>query len=404
MAFTNGTLLVSGGDVYTQLMDILKTFMETAGWSTNLYEDYGWEYAGDDYTGKRLHSQKSIGGHTRYINIRSHKNQKIFDTSSRSSGSGIGAIASTGYDGATESVTLNSVSDMGGGTIQFNAVGIHTYVGEIINITGTTDYNGGHTVTLGGNGFARVTATYVSNQSGTLQGSSKWDKQTGFTAGFDPNLTNLSSGCGALDLPADNLSYWLFSQNSDNNIYLICQNSTGYTGIVFGTTSANNYFLSGASHYSGSADTLPNGVLCGTPGLHSGNGAMALRKYDNTSWWDWPNDDGVNDDEATFLKMTTINTVLETSNISSIVQELLYCSPDNFKGNNPLIPSYQGVQIDSGLERIQYNGVVEGIKYVNMKLMDSLTELTFGGDTYILFRLYAADDANDATVGLAMLK
>jgi len=36
--------------------------------------------------------------------------------------------------------------------------------------------------------------------------------------------------------------------------------------------------------------------------------------------------------------------------------------------------------------------------------MDSLTELTFGGDVYKLFRLYTADDANDATIGLALLK
>jgi hypothetical protein len=408
MAFSNGTLLSSGGDVYTQLMAIVKTFMETAGWTTNLYEDYRFKYAGDDYTGKRLHSQKSIGGYTRYINIRSHKNQQIFDTTNRKQSTGISAIASTGYDGTTETQNIQFVTDSGGNANIFTDAAngsLIAAVGDTVTVASTGVYDGSHTVlsvAAGSPPSMVINTAFISTATGTVDVPSRWDKQTGFTAGSDPNLTDESSGCGAVDLPDDNLNYWLFSQNSDDNIYLICGNTTGYTGIVFGVTSSNNYFLSGASHYDGSEDVLPNGVLCGVPQAGRSDGVMALRKEDNTSWWDWP--DGTSDDTACLLNMEDINTILETNTISSIVQQLLFCSPDNFKGNNPLIPSYQGVQIDNDAESIQYNGIVEGIKYVNMKFVDSLTELTFGGDIYILFRLYAADDANDATAGLAILK
>ena len=326
MAYTNGTLLSSGGDVYTQLMDILKTFMETAAWTTNEYGDYGFKYTGDTYTGKKLHAQKTIGSYTRYINIRSISNQRVFLLSSAQQFSGIAAIGSTGYTAATQ-----------------------------------------------------------------------WDVMPGSTKGADINSGSDTIGCGAVDIPTDNLSYWLFSANSDNNIYLICQSTNGYTGIVFGTTTAGNYFVSGGSTV-GIAKPLSligHTVLSYYNNANDKRGSMALRKSDNTSWQDWPQ--GTADDVA----MPRINNNNTTPHTSSIVDELLFCSPDNFKGNNPLIPSYIGVKSATGLVD---TGQVSGIKFVNMKFVTSLTELTFGGDVYILFRLYTVDDSNDSTIGLAILK
>jgi len=327
MAFTNGTLLASGGDVYTQLMVILKAFMETAGWTTNEYDDYGFKYSGDVYTGKKLHSSKTIGSYTRYINIRSISNQVVFNGQFATAFSGIAAQGSTGYTGATQ-----------------------------------------------------------------------WDLMPGSTKDNPINSDAQTQGCGAVDIPTDNLSYWLFSKNSDNNIYLICQGTDGYTGIVFGATSTGNYFVSGGSQQDSGGDLsfVGHGVLCKDLGTFSSKGTMALRSIDNTSWFEWPT--------TTSSGAVAIPSLDGTNNINdteSLIGELLFCSPDNFKGNNPLIDSYISNKSSTGFVS---NGIVPGIKFVNMKFVISLTELTFSADTYILFRLYSVDDANDSTIGLAILK
>lgn len=407
--YQTGVLSASGGDVYTQLMAIVKTYVEARGWTSNLYEDYGLQYDGDIYMGKRLHIQKTIDTIDRFINLRSFKNQRIFMSTQYGLNTGIGMITSTAYDGATRSVTLSSVVDRGGGTIRFNTASpyIKSFVGATVTVSGTTNYNGGHTVTAvdssTSKSWVEVTATFVSNQSGTIVGNSWWGDMAGATGLSDPNVVDGSgpAGGGALNLPVDVLIYFLFSENSGDNIYLICGNSTGYTGICFGTTSTGNFFTSCSTPRSTNPTTTPwyNNSLLTFSGLY---GNLALRKKDDTGWYRWPIATATLD-TSVIPALDATNTDL-TNNSDSIVQQLLFCSPDNFKGNNPLIPAYIGIGVTPTGNVQKFAGVVPGIKYVNMKFMGSLTELTFSGDVYKLFRLYGIDDAEDATLGLAFLK
>ncbi len=401
--YQSATLSASAGDVYTQLMDIIKTYIEARGWTTNLYEDYGLKFAGDEYIGKRLHAQKTINSIDRFINIRSMKNQRIFRHGTFEPQTGIGVIASTAYDGATHTKSLNSDTNIGGGTIRFNLNSLFdSFVGATVTVTGTTDYNGNHTVTGTStvSNWVEVTAAFVNNQSGTIEGASPWQRMTGFTGLSFADIPdgNGAAGGGAIDLPSDVLTYYLFSESSGDNIYLICGNSTGYTGIAFGATSTGNYFVSGATHSESPPDINCNTILAGKIPYY---GQMALRKKDNSGWYNWPSTSTVN--TVMLPKIDFTNVVLAAS--PSFVSQLLYCSPDNFKVNNPLFPAYISLH-GSTVFRTNgtFAGIIPGIKYVNMKFMDSLTELTFGGDVYKLFRLYTEDDSNDSTIGLAILK
>ena len=404
--YQTGALLAKDGDVYTQLMAIIKTYVEARGWTSNLYEDYGLQYDGDIYMGKRLHIQKTIDAIDRFINLRSYKNQRIMNWTGYALSTGIGMLTSTAYDGATRSRTLSSVADQGGGTIRFNSSLLYSFVGATVTVSGTTNYNGNHTVTgvdpTIGKQWVEVSAAYVSNQSGTIVGNSWWDGMTGTTGWADPNVYSSTGagGGGAVDLPVDILSYFLFSENSGDNIYLICGNSTGYTGICFGTTSTGNFFAS-CSTPRDIASTKPwyNNSLLTFMGTY---GNLALRKKDDSGWYLWPR--ATADANVAMIPALDETNTDQTGNSDSIVQQLLYCSPDNFKGNNPLIPSYIGIGVNPTTNAQKFAGVIPGIKYVNMKFMDSLTELTFGGDVYKLFRLYEIDDAEDATIGLAILK
>ncbi len=392
--FQTGNLAASSGDVYTQLMDVIKTYMEARGWTTNLYADYRFKYVGDDYVGKRLHAQKTINSIDRFINIRSMKNQRIFSLSSNESVTGIGIIGSTAFGGATTDSNFSTVSDSGGFAV-FNTP-VYAAVGDTVTVSGTgvPEYDTTHIVTVAPPGGSVKTSTpYVSSASGTITWPSRWDRMTGYTqqSSSDSN----SSGAGATDLPVNLLSYFLFSENNGDNIYMICGNTTGYSGIAFGVTSTGNYFVSGAPTIIPSAydDIYANVLFTYLSGGFYGS--LALRKKDDSDWYKWP----INTGGAIAVNMISVNLSV---GISSPAEQLLFCSPDNFKGNNPLIPLYMGIKAASS-EFISA-GVVPGIKYVNMKFMASLTELTFSGDVYKLFRLYKEDDGKDATVGLAFLK
>ncbi len=394
--FQSGTLVASGGDVCTQLMVIIKAYIEARGWTSNLYEDYRFKYAGDDYVGKRLHAQKTINTIDRFINIRSMKNQRIFsEITDVASVTGIGIMGSTDFGAATTDSAMTFV-DESGGFARFFSSGMYAAVGDTVTVSGTGvgEYDTTHTVTAILLGSRVTTSTlFVSDATGTITWPSRWDRMPGYT---QTSLTDSDSlGAGALDLPVDVLSYFLFSENSGDNIYMICGNTTGYSGIAFGVTSTGNYFVSGATTVipSSSEDVYTNMFFTNISG--GSTGSLALRKKDDTDWYKWPLITG----GAITVSMISVNISVGTN---SPAEQLLFCSPDIFKGNNPLIPLYMGIKTAS--DKFISAGVVPGIKYVNMKFMASLTELTFGGDVYKLFRLYTDDDNNDATIGLAFLK
>ncbi len=395
--YQTGTLVASGGDVYTQLMAIIKTYIEARGWTSNLYADYRFKFAGDDYVGKRLHAQKTINSIDRFINIRSMKNQRIFSDISNESVTGIGIIGSTGFVGATTSDAMTLVDDVGGfARFWITGSNIYATVGDTITVSGTGvgAYNTTHIVTSSVLSNNVITSTpFVSDATGTITWPSRWDGMPGYTQRSSTDSD--SQGAGALVLPVNLLSYFLFSENSGDNIYMICGNITGYSGIAFGVTSTGNYFVSGASTDlpSSGQDVYTNMFF--TLLVGGNKGTIALRKKDDTDWYGWP----VESEGVIAASMISVNISVGSR---SPADQLLFCSPDNFKGNNPLIPLYMGKLVTA--HKFISAGVVPGMKYVNMKFMSSLTELTFGGDVYKLFRLYTEDDSNDATVGLAFLK
>lgn len=323
MAYQAGTLLAGDGDVYEQLMDVIKAFAETAGYTTNLYDDDSSYYvsstyhASGGYTGKRLHMQKTINGTVRYINIKSCLNIKPF-----------------GCDG--------------------------TYAPSYAVVDGLA--------IIGSTGF---------------NGSLQWDYQPGYSV--EGALTR-SLGVCADEIPTDILNYYLVSADSGNNIYLLVKNDYGYVGFYFGVTSCGNWVLGGSR---GPDDRYALYKYC-----------LFLRSYS------YPYNNYFYDDVAglwisstsIYLPFPYIGSDYLAQNPASL---LLYCSPDNFKGNSPLIPLYYDAIPSGGTKKSL--GILPGVKYINMQNIASLREEIYGADTWKFFRQYGIDDANMQYSGLAFL-
>lgn len=334
MAYSTGILLAAGGDVYTQLMDIIKAFCETAGWSSNMYADDSSYYdagtstyhaSGATYTGKRLHLQKEIAGTVRYANLRSTQGQKVFRYSECRVITGLAVCGSQGYDAGVA-----------------------------------------------------------------------WDQQPGVTSSSGTVLS-YAVGAGVDFLSTSSLTYYLFSYNGDNTIYCQIANAYGYVGFAFGVTSTGNYFVAGSGGY-GTPSGFP--VWAGLLFSRYNYGDHVFSILDGTTWrYCRGVDEGAASLSAHIPRVDSIN----TSGLigRALVALLLYCSPDSFKGNAPLIPAY--IRFTAATGPTKSAGVFPGVKYVNMKNIASLTEVTYGADTYKLFRQYGIDDANDATGGLAFL-
>lgn len=332
MAYDSGILLAAGGDVYTQLMDVIKAFCETAGWTTNLYDDdesyydyannYTWHATGG-YVGKRLHMQKTINGTARFINIRSIQDQSPF----RGWYSDAGLVNGLAIQGST--------------------------------------------------GYAA---------------ENRWDKQPG----ADYPYSTYTTGGVLTALPEDSLQYYIFSYDNGNNIYLQCANGYGYVGFVFGVTSYDVFIVGGSasSTQQNAGVTRKNALL-----FH------AYQNYSDDAFWAYIG--------STWYKLaysTSVGCRLPEQSLQYIPNEssypnpaglLLYSSPDSFKGNAPLIPVKMMVAQTTGVCR--WFGTLPGIKYVNMKNIASLTEETYGADTYKFFRQYNVDDSDQKFGGLAFL-
>lgn len=86
---------------YTDQNDLLNLFATWAvdnGWTQNLLADDSSKYAGDTFTGRRLHLQKTINGTVCYFNLRSCSNQRVFSYTSYDYVTGICVNGSTGFD------------------------------------------------------------------------------------------------------------------------------------------------------------------------------------------------------------------------------------------------------------------------------------------------------------------
>jgi len=121
MAYSTGS--------YTDQNDALNLFATfltgTAGYTQNDLSDDGAAYAGDVFTGRRLHVQKNINGTDYFFNFRSCSNQRVFEDTSYTNVTGICVNGSTGYNagnswdtqpGHTEEAYASGTSDSIGGS------------------------------------------------------------------------------------------------------------------------------------------------------------------------------------------------------------------------------------------------------------------------------------------------
>lgn len=401
MAYSSGTLLASGGDVYTQLMAAVKAFCEAQGWTTNEYADDAtyWnqtQYVNSAYTGKKLHMQKTINGTARYINMKTCRSVVPYEYYNYSQVTGMAIYGSTGYSATATPVNITNIYDAGSGLVIVYCQTSHRLmVGDSITIAGTTNYNGTFTVTAVPDGSSfRFTHAYTTSQTGTVTGPQRWSQQPGFVY-----LTNYGSlGANAHDIPTDVVPYYLISADSGNVIFLQLAMSKGFVGFAFGVTSTGDFFFAGSGgiNLQDSNYVKRNSLLYrGEDNFHMG--AMYLRH--GSSWVGGANGPSNNYAGVILPKARQLNYSADNSLATTAL--LLYCSPDNFKGNAPLIPCYIRV---CPTDNTPFEcGIIPGVKYVNMKNLASLTEVTYGAETWKLFRQYALDDAYDATGGLAFL-
>lgn len=335
MAYQAGTLLSSGGDVYEQLMDIIKSFSETAGWTTNLYDDDSSYYETNDtyhasggYAGKRLHMQKSINGTVRCINIKSCFN---------------------------ECPTYHAYSSYG--------------LVSGLAINGSTGYDAGL----------------------------RWEQQTGASYSGGGSYYVASA---AFDIPTDILNYYLVHivDGLADIIYLQVQNLKGYVGFLFGTTSLDVFVVGGSANtvFENTQTEGRNSLLYYSDGESFGNSFTAL--YTGGAYNGWY---AVKQATTKGVKLPYQRLVDKDSNGYTESHTLLYCSPDNFKGNAPLIPVNLQIINSSSLKKDI--GTLPGVKYVNMQNIASLREETYGADTWKFFRQYSTDDSYKKTGGLAFL-
>lgn len=403
MAYQSGTLLAAGGDVYTQLMDIIKSFCETAGYTTNLYDDDssyyeagGTYHASGGYAGKRLHMQKTINGTARYINIKSCFNEHPTTHFYSDCGlvSGLAINGSTGC--GNQSINITSVSDAGRGQVilycaNANKIGS----GQTITVTGTTDYNGTHTVISVGWNSVNITATYTSSQTGTITFFPRWEKMVGAPYSTSENYT----ASAAFDIPTDILNYYLVHavDGLADVIYLQVSNLKGYVGFVFGTTSLDVFVVGGSgSTFMPDTNTEDRNSLLYMSSSYVDTCFLVLYTGGSYNGWYPLADSSSIGAKLPYQRLNGADTYGRTE-----AHLLLYCSPDVFKGNAPLIPVNLQI-INSSSVKLDI-GTLPGVKYVNMKNLASLREETYGADTWKFFRQYNVDNSYEKFGGLAFL-
>jgi hypothetical protein len=407
MAYQAGTLLAAGGDVYEQLMDIIKSFSETAGWSTNLYDDDssyyeagGTYHASGGYAGKRLHMQKTINGTVRCINIKSCFNEcpTYHAYSTYGLVSGLAINGSTGF-ATTGSMSITSVANAGSGRVLLYCTNTKVVEGQSVTVSGTTNYNGIYTVYSASGSYIVVTATYTSSQTGTITFGTRWEEQTGATYSGGGGSVYVTSA--AFDIPTDILNYYLVHITSGlaDLIYLQVQNLKGYVGFLFGTTSLDVFVVGGSANTGFENVNIEgrNSLLYYSYEESWGNSFAALYTGGTFNGWYCLKSDttiGVHLPYQRLYSMGGYGNYEETFT-------LLYCSPDNFKGNTPLIPVNLQIVNSSSLKKDI--GTLPGVKYVNMQNIASLREETYGADTWKFFRQYSTDDIYKKTGGLAFL-
>jgi hypothetical protein len=246
----------------------------------------------------------------------------------------------------TRSVT--AVADAGGGSITFTTSETHPlYVGDIVTISGTTDYNDTYTVTVRDSDttFTAV-GTFTSTQTGTATGyvsGKNIDDASGIiqtgtdklasVAGIYPLVGVLRSECRSL--AANNGTGWrqpdFWLSSAIQMLYLV-EYGTFNSQVVLGQGNVNSDYIIGSSTnqndsphtIAGASNTWGNSSTNGTQpsaGAKPGTAFMSYRGIENFfgNCWNWVDgfnigivanhDIWVSNDDTVFADNTSTNYV-----------------------------------------------------------------------------------------------
>ena len=366
--------------IYTSMHDLLgiiKTFLQTNGWTINKWEldEQGYEnHTGLDYTGAmRLHVQKTASDDTvMYFNLKSVKRGIIF-----------------GNHCAPSSFIING-----------------RYYSEIrgIGINGSTGYNA----------------------------VEKWDEQPGYPVSKG---TTESVGACITEVPIDSgYSYYIFYHtdsciivvqiDANRFMYLsfgLLEKSNVYTGGQFYAGSLESYYPSYRYWYESSDRKDPwRAAFFGNflDGYCTKCSTLAIYlDVDGSASWKHNGREG-NDDTTQIANLQTGAQVPYSrvdDSISTLRQyaisfnEFIYDrSPNQFNGVSILAPIY--VFVRRTIKRYTYVGRPIGIRVLNRSPYTSGTEFSIGSDTWKIFPAFDIEDENpdilnfSPHIGFALLK
>lgn len=239
------------------------------------------------------------------------------------------------YDACLQfSRSITGVADAGGGNITITTSVQHPlYAGDVVTISGTTNYNGTYTVVSRASTTTfTVTATFVSTQTGTAAGYvsgknldnmtanintatdklasiSGWYPLVGVTRATCRTLSNRGTGWRQLDFTlwsAIQMLYLTEFQSFFSQNILGAGNTAGSYLASSTAQTDSPHTLAGASNFMGSMST--NTVTGANVNLRPGTSFMSYRGIENLygNCWNWA--DGIN------VNVTTNGNVFVTNN------------------------------------------------------------------------------------------
>jgi hypothetical protein len=247
---------------------------------------------------------------------------------------------------------------------------------------------------FGHTGYGAVTGIALNGSTGYDVGSS-WDAQPGYTTeSYDDSST--SGGC-VDSMIAEGGTYYFFA--TDTTLSAVFETESSQSDWRMMTVGS----LDGSPFYSASGgdsdlyDTTydnRSAYLC-----QAGVGEDRTNRASIYSGVYWYGMSGTITSEYAIRPAVYANTVYASSDRSgSLPFAYINYSPDAFRGNAVLVPSVLTCLKTSSSEFYPI-AEVEGVKLINMQNYVNEEEITYGSDTYKLFRIF-----NPAKVGIAFLK
>ena len=229
-----------------------------------------------------------------------------------------------------------------------------------------------------------------------------WDRQVGFSTttygGASPAAGNIdavktSGGTYHFFATATNLTAVFESESTDNDWRMLTIGSMGGYPAYFASGGLSNISASGVHDDRSAYCSSITGASTGVRGYSAG-------VYVPTEGW------YVRYNVRTASNLRCVSQHVYASNevstadelVGSTSQQIVFYSPDSFRGNAQLATS--SITITKGIVGEYYPvSDIEGVKFINMTNHASEEEIVYDGDTYMLFHIY-----NPATAGVAFLK